>query len=72
MVYRLLCKLLESANIKQVNRVLNAAVKRREELLPDWEMTYIALPKKDRKLRGEMLEKMLQWAEGEPGKDSCF
>jgi len=72
MVYRLLCRLLASANIKQVDSILKASVKRREELAPDWEMVYIALPKNDRKLRGEMLEKMLQWADGKPGKDSCF
>lgn len=72
MVYRLLCKLMESATLQQVDAVLMAAVKRREELFPDWEMAYIALPKNDPELRSKILGKMVQWEEGKPEKDSCF
>lgn len=72
MMNKLFCKLLMHANTEQIDAVLQAAVKRREELHPEWDMTYIALPKNDPEKRMEMLLEMVNLEQNHYGKDSCF
>ena len=47
-------------SVRQETRKRKAVYQRKEELFPDWEIVYIALPKNDRKKRCEYLEWMLR------------
>ena len=37
---------IKKANAKEVDEILDAAMERRRQLFPDWEMVYYARPKK--------------------------
>lgn len=63
MIYKFICRLLSGASAEQTDAVLRAAVKRRQELYPDWDVAYVALPKNDTKRRSEMLREMLKFEE---------
>ena len=43
-----------------LDEILEAAVSRRRQLYPDWEMLYFALPKQDRQKWPEYLAEMLE------------
>lgn len=38
---------IQNADAKEIDDILDAAVKRRRQLYPDWEMIYLAAPKKN-------------------------
>ena len=72
MFYKLLCKVLCRTDVNRIDALLKAAVACRQELLPDWDMVYIALPKNEPKRRTEMLRAMLRFEENNQQKDTCF
>ena len=52
-------KVLESirnADTTEIGDILEAAVQRKRELYPEWEMVYLALPKNDPQERKRTLE----------------
>lgn len=72
MIYKMVRALVKYANQKQIDQILEAAIERRAELFPDWEMAYIVLPKNDPEKRTEMLRRMVKIEEECQYKDSCF
>lgn len=59
MIGRIVRFLIGHADAELTETVYDAAYRRKSELYPEWEIVYIALPKKDRKKRREYLEWML-------------
>lgn len=43
--------LIKHADAELIEMVLDAVYKRKEELFPEWEIMYVALPRKDREKR---------------------
>lgn len=60
MLGRILKFLIGHADTELTEMVLQEVYQRKEELFPDWEIVYVALPKKDRNKRREYLEWMLE------------
>jgi len=60
MLNKLVLYYIERACRKQIDEILNAAMRRKETLFPNWEICYLALPKNDRENRQRILEKMLE------------
>lgn len=51
---------IQKADAREVDEILDAAMARRKQLYPDWEMVYFAVPKNDpreRQLLKEMTER---------------
>lgn len=46
----------ELATQEEIDAVLNVALNRRRKMFPDWDMTYIALPKNDLEERRHTIE----------------
>ena len=51
---------IEKANAEEIEQILDAAFARKERLFPDWEIDYIALPRRDWEERQRILEYILK------------
>lgn len=51
---------IKCADAELIETVLDAVYKRKEELFPEWEIIYVALPRKSRDERRGYLEWMLR------------
>lgn len=66
MIRKIIRYLIKRADAELIETVLDAVYKRKEELFPEWEIIYVALPRKDRDERRGYLEWIL-WMESERG-----
>ncbi len=53
-------RLVNRADSVEIDTILDAALARRQDLYPNWDMTYIALPKDDPKERSRLLSQIIQ------------
>ena len=51
---------VQQADTTWIDTILDAALARRQDLYPNWDMTYIALPKDDPKERSRLLSQITQ------------
>ena len=72
MMDRIVCVLIGRASQKRTDMVLNAAMKRKRELFPDWDIVYMALPKNSPEERVKLLQRILETELGGLDKDTCF
>ena len=56
----------KNADDTQVEQILNAALDRKRELFPDWDIQYLAVPKHDYKERQLTLEYIVRWMNATP------
>ena len=49
-----------NADTKEIDEILNLAVARRQELYPDWDMVYLAIPKGASEGTREIFEKLME------------
>lgn len=59
---------VEEAGMEEIDELLGAAIERKRELFPDWEILYLAMPKRDTQKWKEILDQVYAYLE--LGKDS--
>ena len=57
---------IQQADTTWIDTILDAALARRQDLYPNWDMTYIALPKDDPKERSRLLSQITQILQERP------
>lgn len=54
---------IEEANEAQIDELLSTAIERKRELFPDWEILYLALPKRDTRQWKQILDQVYAYLE---------
>lgn len=52
---------IEEAGVEEVDELLSAAIDRKRELFPEWEILYLALPKRDTQKWQEILNQVYSY-----------
>ena len=60
MIRKIIRYFIKCADAELIETLLDAVYKRKEELFPEWEIIYVALPRKSRDERRGYLEWMLR------------
>lgn len=54
---------IEEAGVEEIDELLSAAIDRKRELFPEWEILYLALPKRDTQKWQEILNQVYSYLE---------
>ena len=60
-MYTELISVIQSADASELEDILDAAIKRKRELFPDWDILYLAIPKNDVDERMRAYDYIRQW-----------
>ena len=60
-MYTELISVIQSADASELEDILDAAIKRKRELFPDWDILYLAIPKNDADERMRTYDYIRQW-----------
>lgn len=52
---------IEEAGVEEIDELLSAAIDRKRELFPEWEILYLALPKRDTQKWQEILNQVYSY-----------